>query len=123
MVENDKKQTITLQINAEVDSLEQIKKLFGSIDNNGNVSLGDDVDIRLVSVGNSMSFSGGAEIELLIDFAIGVASSVVSSLIIAAISKGIKKLSLNGKRTRVNQKSIEREIDNVKGDYQTNIDN
>ena len=122
MVGNDQKQTITLQINAEVDSLEQIKNLFGSLENDGNVSLGDGIDIRLVSVGNSMSFLGGAEVEMLVTFVIGVASSVVSSLIISAINKGIKKLSLNHKRTRVNQKSIEREIDNVKNKRQTYID-
>ena len=91
MVENDQKQTITLQINAEMDSLEQIKNLFGSIENDRNVSLGDGIDIRLVSVNNSMSFSGGAEVEMLVTFAIGVASSVVGSLIINAINKGIKK--------------------------------
>lgn len=123
MVENDQKQTITLQINAEMDSLEQIKNLFGSIENDKNVSLGDGIDIRLVSVNNSMSFSGGAEVEMLVTFAIGVASSVVGSLIINAINKGIKKLSLNSKRTRVNQKSLEREIDNVKNKHQTHINN
>lgn len=123
MVENDQKQTITLQINAEMDSLEQIKNLFGSIENDRNVSLGDGIDIRLVSVNNSMSFSGGAEVEMLVTFAIGVASSVVGSLIINAINKGIKKLSLNSKRTRVNQKSLEREIDNVKNKHQTHINN
>lgn len=123
MVGNDQKQIITLQINAEVDSLEQIKNLFGSLENDGNVSLGDGIDIRLVSVGNSMSFSGGAEVEMLVTFAIGVASSAVSSLIISAINKGIKKLSLNHKRTRVNQKSIEREIDSIKNNRQTYIDN
>lgn len=123
MVENDQKQTITLQINAEMDSLEQIKNLFGSIENDRNVSLGDGIDIRLVSVNNSMSFSGGAEVEMLVTFAIGVASSVVGSLIINAINKGIKKLSLNSKRTRVNPKSLEREIDNVKNKHQTHINN
>lgn len=45
MVENDQKQTITLQINAEMDSLEQIKNLFGSIENDRNVSLGDGIDL------------------------------------------------------------------------------
>lgn len=123
MVGNDQKQSITLQINAEMDSLEQIKNLFGSIENNRNVSLGDGIDIRLVSVDNSMSFSGGAVVEMLVTFSMGVASSIVSSLIINAINKGLKKLSLNSKRTRVNQKSIEREIDSVKEKHQTLIDN
>ena len=122
MVGNDQKQTIALQINAEVDSLEQIKNLFGSIENDKNISLGDGVNIRLVSVSNSMSFLGGAEVEMLVTFVINVASSVVSSLIINAINNGFKKLSLNNKRTRVNPKNIEREIDSVKNEHQPHID-
>ena len=57
--------------------------------------------------------SGGATASLLLSFSVGVASGVIGNVIYAALCKGIKKLELNGRRTRITEEGITQVIETI----------
>jgi len=108
-------EVISIKIEAELDNLEQIEKMFNGIGSNDIVKLdGDEVEIKLVSTDNTKSFDGGFIVHLLLSFPVGVAAGVVGNLIYAALCKDIKKLELNDRRTRIIENSITQKIEEIK---------
>lgn len=115
MIENNNKEIVYIKIEVEIETLDNIKKLFGSIDIGHTVQLYDgNVELELLEAGNSLSFDGGLTAELLLSFSIGVASGVVGNIIYKALCVGIRKLGLNGRRTRITEENITQAIETIK---------
>ena len=115
MEKTGRSETISVRIEVELDTLEQIEQLFGSIDNKSPIQLCDGkAELRLLAAGNTISFDGGSMATLLLSFSVSVASGVVANIIFAALCKGIKKLELNGRRTRITEKNIAQVIETTK---------
>lgn len=111
----NKQEIVSIKIEAEFESLEQIKKIFSNVEADGTVSFFDgSAKLKLLSMGDNLAFSGGADVELLLTFSIGVASGVIGNLIYNAICCGIKKLSMNGRRTRITEEHITQAIQTIK---------
>lgn len=115
MKKTNDRETISVKIEVELDTLEQIEKIFSCVDNKNAISLCDgEAEIKLITAGNTMSFDGGATATLLLSFSVGVASGVVGNIIYALLCKGIKKLELNGRRTRITEENITEVLETIK---------
>lgn len=115
MVGKNNQQIVSITIGAELESLEQIKKLFSNIEKGNTIQLCDEnVELKLLTAGDTLCFSGGVEVELLLSFSVGVASGIVGNLIYNAICIGIKKLEINGHRTRITEENITQAIETIK---------
>jgi hypothetical protein len=115
MVGRNNKQMISAKLTIELETLEQIKTLFGSLEPEHSLTLCDGkIELKLMSTGNSLAFDGGLTAEVILSFSIGVASGVVANTIFAAILTGIKKLEINGQRTRPTEKSITQALETIK---------
>lgn len=109
------KEIVSIRIEAELDTLEQIEKIFGSVDTDNSIKLCDgEVELKLLEAGNVLSFNGGLTAELLLSFSVGVASGVVGNLIFKLLCDHVKKLSLNGRRTRITEETITQVIETTK---------
>ena len=113
MVGKNNAGVISVKIEIELETLDNIKKLFGTIDNGCTIQIYDG-EAELLSAGNSLSFDGGLTAEILLSFSIGVASGVVGNFIFAALCKGAKKLTLNNRRTRITEETITQVIETTK---------
>lgn len=67
-----------------------------------------------MSTGNSLAFAGLLTAELVLTFSIGVASGVIANAIYDAIRFGVKKIEINGRRTRVTKESIAKTLEAIK---------
>ena len=115
MVEKNSQELVSIKIEAELESLEQIKKIFSNVEKDNTVQFCDgNAELKLLSAGDTLAFSGGAEVELLLTFSVGVASGVIGNLVYNAICCGIKKLALNGRRTRITEENITQAIEMIK---------
>ncbi len=115
MVGKNNQQIVSITIGAELESLQQIKKIFNNIEKGNTIQLCDEnVELKLLNAGDTLSFSGGVEVELLLSFSVGVASGIVGNLIYNAICIGIKKLEINGCRTRITEENITQAIETIK---------
>lgn len=115
MVEKDNKEIVSVKITAELESLTQIEKIFNDVTEGNTIQLcGGNAELKLLTVGDTLSFSGGSTVELLVSFSIGVASGVVGNFIYDVICKGIKKLEINGRRTRIKEENITQTIETIK---------
>ena len=115
MVGNNTEQMISISINAELDSLDTISALFNGVEEGNSIEYGNgEARLELHSVSDSFSFSGDIEVNLIASFAVGVASGVVGNMIYNAICDGIKKLEINGRRTRISEESITEAIETIR---------
>ena len=115
MIGENNKEIISVEIEVELDTLEQIEKIFAGIDNAQPIQLCEGMaELKLITAGNTISFDGGLTAELLLTFSIGVASGVVGNFIYNALCVGSKKLELNGRRTRVTEENIIEAIETIK---------
>lgn len=115
MVGKNSQELVSIKIEAELESLEQIKKIFSAVEKDNTVQFCDgNAKLKLLSTGDNLAFSGGAEVELLLTFSVGVASGVIGNLVYNAICCGIKKLALNGRRTRITEENITQAIQTIK---------
>lgn len=115
MVENNNQEIVVIKLSAELESLEQIERLFVSNEIGNTIQLCDgNAEIKILEAGNTLSFGGGKEVELLLTFSIGVASGVIGNLIYNAICVGIKKLEINGSRTQITEENITQAIETIK---------
>lgn len=115
MVGKNSQELVSIKIEAELESLEQIKKIFSNVEKDNTVQFCDgNAELKLLSAGDTLAFSGGAEVELLLTFSLGVASGVIGNLVYNAICCGIKKLALNGRRTRITEENITQAIETIK---------
>lgn len=115
MVGKNNAELVSVKIEIELETLDNIKKLFGTIDNGCTVQIYDgEAELKLLTAGNSLSFDGGLTAEILLSFSIGVASGVVGNFIFAALCKGAKKLTLNNRRTRITEETITQVIETTK---------
>ena len=115
MVEKTNQKLIKIKISAELESLEQIRKKFNGIESGNILQFCDgNAELKLLTADNVLSFGGGATVELLLSFSIGVASGVVGNLIYNALCSGIKKLEINGRRTRITEENIIQTIEIIK---------
>lgn len=115
MVGKDNQEIVSVRISAEFESLEQIKKIFNGIEKDKTIQLCDEnLEFKLLAAGDTLSFGGGFEAEILISFSLGVASGVVGNIIYNAICTGIKKLEINGRRTRITEENITQAIETIK---------
>lgn len=114
-MEKENGRIVSIRIEAEFDTLEQIEKIFGGLDNGHSVQLCHQsegmAELSLINAGNTMSFDGGLTAELILTFSIGVASGVVGNFLYNALREGIRKLEFNGRRTRITEQSITHAID------------
>ena len=116
MVGQNNREIVTVKIGAELESLEQIKKIFSSIEEGSAIQLCDgDATLELLTAGNTLSFSGGLNVEFLLSFATSIASGVIGNWIYNAICASIKKLEINGHRTRITEENIAQAIETLKG--------
>jgi hypothetical protein len=115
MVGKNNVEIISVEIEAELESLEQIKKLFDGTDNGCSVQLCDGrAELTLMSTGNSLAFDGGSIAEFILTFSIGVATGVVANALYAAICADIKKIEIHGRRTRITEESIAQTLETIK---------
>lgn len=115
MVGKNNEELVSVKIEIELETLDNIKKLFGTIDNGCIIQIYDgEAELKLLTAGNSLSFDGGLTAEILLSFSIGVASGVVGNFIFAALCKGAKKLTLNNRRTRITEETITQVIETTK---------
>ncbi len=115
MVGKNSQEIVSIKIEAEFESLEQIKEIFSNAEEDSAVSFFDgNAKLKLLSTGDNLAFSGGADVELLLTFSIGVASGIIGNLVYNAICCGIKKLSINGRRTRITEEHITQAIQTIK---------
>lgn len=113
-METNNRKIISIKIEAELDTLAQIEKIFGGINNGHSIQFSEgDAELTLISVGNTISFDGGLTAELLLTFSIGVASGVVGNFIYKVLYDGIRKLEINGRRTRTTEESITQAIETM----------
>lgn len=114
-METNNKEIVFIKIEAELDTFEQIDKMFGSVDAGNSIQLCDgEVELKLLETDNVLSFDGGLTAELLLSFSVGVASGVVGNLIFKLLCDNVKKLTLNGRRTRIKEESITQVIETTK---------
>ena len=93
MVGKNNAGVISVKIEIELETLDNIKKLFGTIDNGCTIQIYDgEAEFKLLSAGNSLSFDGGLTAEILLSFSIGVASGVVGTLYLEPYVKGPRNL-------------------------------
>jgi nucleoside phosphorylase len=103
---------VSVKIEVELETLDNIKSIFGNIDTGHSVQLCDgEVELELLTAGNTLSFDGGLTAELLLSFSVGVASGVVGNFIFASLCDRVKKLTLNGRRTRITEENITQVIE------------
>ena len=115
MVGKNSEQVISIKVELELETTDYIKNLFGSLESGGSSQIGEEkIELVLQSTGNSLAFDGGTTAELILTFSVGVASGVVANVIYAAICKGIRKLEINGKRTRITEESIAQSIEIIR---------
>ncbi len=115
MVGKNSKEIVCVKIEMELETLENIKSLFGSIDEGCSIQLCDgDAELKLLTAGNVLSFDGGLTAEILLSFSVGVASGVVGNFIFASLCNGVKKLTLNNRRTRITEETITQVIETTK---------
>lgn len=115
MVGKNNKELVYVKIEMELETLEDIKSLFGSIDGECSIQFCDgDAELKLLTAGNTLSFDGGLTAEILLSFSIGVASGVVGNFIFASLCNGVKKLTLNNRRTRITEETITQVIETTK---------
>lgn len=115
MVEKNNTEIVSVKIEMELETLENIEKLFGNIENGCSIQLyGGEAELILVTAGNSLSFDGGLTAEILLSFSVGVASGVVGNFIYASLCNGVKKLTLNNRRTRITEETITQVIETTK---------
>jgi len=123
MVERNNKQMTSIKIEVELETIDQIKKLFGSLEPGCSLQLCDgEVELKLMSTGNSLAFDGGLTAELILSFCLGVASGVIGNAIYTAICAGIKKLEINGRRTRITEESITQALETIKSMVSSSAD-
>jgi len=115
MVGKNNKEIVSVKIEVEFETKDNVRRLFGDVDNEHSIQLCDgDADLKLLSAGNNLSFDGGVTAELLLSFSVGVASGIVGNLIFTLLCDRVKKLTLNGRRTRITEESITQAIETVK---------
>lgn len=115
MVGKDNAEIVSIKIELELQTLDTIKKIFGTIDNGRTIQIcNGEANLKLVAAGDSLSFDGGLTAEILLSFSIGVASGVVGNFIFSTLCKGVKKLTLNNRRTRIKEETITQVIETKK---------
>ena len=115
MVGENNKQMTSAKIEVELETLKQIEKIFGSVDSGHSIQFCDGkIEAKLMSIDNSLAFDGGLTAEIMLSFSIGVASGVVANAIYTAIGVWVKKLEINGRRTRITEESIEQAIETIR---------
>ena len=99
MVGKNINRMISVKIEVELATHEQIIKAFGRIDNDCSIQLCDGkAELKLISTEKSLAFDGGLTVELILAFSIGVASGVVANAFYAVICAAIKKEKQRGKK-------------------------
>ena len=115
MVEKNKTELVTINIELELETLSDINELFGSVNNATPLQVcNENVEIQLISAGDTLSFDGGMIAEILLSFSVGVASGIIGNFIFSSLCKGAKKLKLNKHRTRITEESITQVIEITK---------
>ena len=115
MVGKNNQEIVSIEIEAELESLENIKEIFNGIEKGSTAQFCDgNAELELLSAGDTLAFSGGADVQFLLTFSVGVASGVIGNLIYSALCCGIKKLTLNGRRTRITEENITQSIETIK---------
>lgn len=111
MVGNDNSEMISLKLYVEVEPKTKIDKLFTK---ESVKKIDESINVELLSKKDSLAFNGNLELEYLIAFGIGVASGVVGNCIYNAICSVVKKLEINGRRTKLTEEGISQAIETVK---------
>ncbi len=115
MVGKNNTEIVSVKIEMELETLENIENLFGSVENGGSIQLcSGEAKLELITAGKSLSFDGGLTAEILLSFSVGVASGVVGNFIYASLCNGVKKLTLNNRRTRITEETITQVIETTK---------
>ena len=114
MVGKNNRELVSIKIAAEVESLEQIKELFNGTEKGSTVQFcGGSAEIELLSAGDTLSFSGGTEVQLLLSIPLGVACGVIGNWLYDALFRSTRKLELNGRRTRITAENITQAIETI----------
>ena len=112
MVGNNRKEIIDAKIEVEFETLSNIESLFGSLEAGQSLQLNDgEIELKLISAGDTIAFDGGFTAEILISFSVGVASGVVGNVVYAALCGWVKKLTFDERRTRMTEESITQVIE------------
>jgi len=115
MVGKDINEIISVQIEVELDSLEQIIKVFGGIEKEPSIQFCDgNAELKLVSTENSLAFDGGSVAKFILTFSVGVASGVVANALYKAICTAVRKIEFNGRRTRITEESIVQSLETIR---------
>ena len=114
MVGKNNTEIVTVKVDAEFESLDKKEELLNVFANKNTIEICDgDAEIELLSLDDSLSFDGSIVVQLLINFSVGILSSVIGNYIFG-LCNGAKKLSLDNRRTRVVEKNIIKEVETIK---------
>lgn len=115
MVGKNKLEVVSIKIELELESLEDIRNLFDKNAGNDSIHLNyDEIELKLVSESDELSFGGEATVELLMTFSVGVASGVVGNIIYTYLCSHAKKLLLNNQRTLLKEEKITKVVETTK---------
>ena len=115
MVGENNAEIVTIKLEMELETLDNIEKMFGNIDSECTINIcNGDAELKLLTAGNALLFDGVLTAEMLLSFAVGVASGVVGNFIYATLCEGVKKLTLNNRRTRITEETITEVIETTK---------
>lgn len=115
MVGENNPKVISIKIDLELESLDDINVLFDKNANKNSIQLCDEeVELTLLSAGNELSFGGESTVELLMSFSMGIASGVVGNIIYSYLCTHAKKLSLNNQRTIIKEEKITQVVETTK---------
>ncbi len=115
MVGKNNKELVSVKIEMELEALDNINSLFGNIDYGCTIQVCDgEAELKLLKAGDVLSFDGGFTADILLSFSVGVASGVVGNFIFSTLCRGVKKLTLNNRRTRITEETITKVIETTK---------
>lgn len=98
----------------ELDSNVEINNLIEELKYDTPILLNnEEIKIELKEKSDSLAFDGSLTIELIISYTTDVSIGIVANTIYSMISDGIKKLEINGQRTRITKDSIAQTIDTI----------
>lgn len=115
MVGENNREVVLVKMELELDTLDNIKNLFGSAENGSKVKFcNGEAELKLLKAGDSLGFDGSTISEILLTFPGNVAASIVGSFIWTSLSSGLKKLKINNSRTRITEETITEKIEITK---------
>lgn len=120
-MQKNKNNTPSIKIEIELETLDNIESLFGSVENGSTIKLNDaNVEMQLVAIENSLSFDGNIKAEFIIFLTDNVVPGVLVNIIYAGLCKGASKLKINNSRTRITEETITEIVETTTKEITTN---